>query len=168
LLEGTITFYSPTSKGSTRLLQRLGGIVNSKRTTAKWSMKSLGRAVAPCNTPGMTLRSVFINAKDQREVAAGQIIFREGDQGEEMFGVVSGKVELRRGDDVVVTVGPDGTFGEIAIVSDAPRSLTAVAVEPSQIAAINRHTFLFLVHETPTFALDVMRTMADRILAHGQ
>jgi CRP-like cAMP-binding protein len=80
-----------------------------------------------------------------------------------MFGVVSGKVELRRGDEVVTTVGPSGTFGEMAIVSEAPRSLTAVAAEPSRVAVINRSTFLFLVHETPTFAIEVMRSLADRI-----
>lgn len=115
----------------------------------------------------MTVKGVFVNARDHRDVPAGDTIFHEGDQGEEMFGIVSGQVELRHGDDVVVTVGPDGTFGEMAIISDAPRSLTAVAVEPSRIAVISRHTFLFLVHETPTFAIDVMRSLADRIRDHS-
>ncbi len=41
-------------------------------------------------------------------------------------------------------------------------------VEPTRIAVINRHTFLFLVHETPTFALDVMRSLAERILSHDR
>jgi CRP/FNR family cyclic AMP-dependent transcriptional regulator len=111
----------------------------------------------------MTVRGVFVNASDHRDLAAGDEIFREGAQGAEMFGVVSGSVELRRGGKVVATVGPSGTFGEMAIVSGAPRSLTAVAVEPSRVAVINRSTFLFLVHETPTFALEVMRSLADRI-----
>ncbi len=52
---------------------------------------------------------------------------------------------------------------EMAIISDAPRSLTAVAIEESELAVIDHRTFLFLVHETPIFALDVMRTLADRI-----
>jgi CRP/FNR family transcriptional regulator, cyclic AMP receptor protein len=114
----------------------------------------------------VTLRSVFANAKDQREVAAGATIFDEGDAGDEMFGVISGKVELRRGDEVVATIGPDGTFGEMAIISGGPRSLTAVAAELSHIAAINRHSFLFLVHETPTFAIDVMRSLVEVVHAH--
>jgi CRP/FNR family transcriptional regulator, cyclic AMP receptor protein len=111
----------------------------------------------------MAVRGVFINASDRRDLAAGEVIFRAGDQGAEMFGVVSGKVELRRGDEVVATVDASGTFGEMAIVSDAPRSLTAVAVEPSRVAVIDRSTFLFLVHETPTFAIEVMRSLADRL-----
>ena len=111
----------------------------------------------------MSVRGVFVNASDHRDFAVGDEIFRKGDMGTEMFGVVSGKVELRFGDEVVATVGPSGTFGEMAIVSDAPRSLTAVAVEPSCVAVINRSTFLFLVHETPTFAIEVMRSLADRL-----
>jgi CRP/FNR family cyclic AMP-dependent transcriptional regulator len=111
----------------------------------------------------MPVRGVFVNASDHRDFAVDEQIFREGDMGSEMFGVVSGKVELRSGAEVVATVGPSGTFGEMAIVSDAPRSLTAVAVEPSRVAVIDRSTFLFLVHETPTFALEVMRSLADRL-----
>lgn len=113
----------------------------------------------------MALKTVFANASERREFAPGDTIFSEGQRGEEMFGVIAGQVELRRGDDVVAAVGPEGTFGEMAIIDNAPRSLTAVAVEPSTIAVINRHTFLFLVHETPTFALDVMRSLIDRIRA---
>ena len=113
----------------------------------------------------MTVRGVFVSASDHRDFAVGDEIFREGDMGSEMFGVVSGKVELRYGAEVIATVRPSETFGEMAIVSDAPRSLTAVAVEPSRVAVINRSTFLFLVHETPTFALEVMRSLADRLRA---
>jgi CRP-like cAMP-binding protein len=120
------------------------------------------------DTPAMTVRGLFANASEVREFVPGDTIFAEGDPGAEMFGVVSGKVELRHGDDVVIAVGPDGTFGEMAIISDAPRSLTAIAVEPSRIAVINRRTFLFLVHETPTFAIDVMRSLADRIRDHDR
>ena len=61
------------------------------------------------------------------------------------------------------TIGPDGTFGELAIIDHTPRSLTAVAIEPSRVAVIDERTFLFLVHETPTFALLVMRALAARI-----
>ena len=91
------------------------------------------------------------------------MLFRAGDEGTEMFGVISGLVELRRGDEPIRQIGPDGTFGELAIVDAEPRALTAVAIEASQIAVINQHDFLFLVHETPTFALEVMRSMSHLI-----
>jgi CRP-like cAMP-binding protein len=40
-----------------------------------------------------------------------------------------------------------------------------VATADSKLAVIDQHTFLFLIHETPTFALQVMRTLAERLRA---
>ena len=111
----------------------------------------------------MGIRAVFINAKEQREVATGATVFAEGDTGAEMYGLISGAVELRKGEQSLGVLEPGDTFGELAIVSEAPRSLTAIATEPSLLAVIDDKAFLFLVHETPTFALQVMRSMADRI-----
>jgi CRP/FNR family cyclic AMP-dependent transcriptional regulator len=109
------------------------------------------------------LSGLFLNATDRREVAPGESLFVAGDAGDQMFGVVSGQIELRRGDEVLARVCPGETFGEMAIIDDAPRLLTAVAVEPTEIAVITRRTFLFLVHETPMFAIQVMQSLASRI-----
>jgi CRP-like cAMP-binding protein len=111
----------------------------------------------------MLSHAIEASATERRSFAPGEIVFNEGDDGGEMFGVLSGRVELRRGDTVLTSVGVDGTFGEMAIVERSPRSLTAVAVEPTEVAVINRHRFLFLVHETPMFAIEVMRALANRI-----
>jgi CRP-like cAMP-binding protein len=114
----------------------------------------------------VSIRAVFVNAREQRREAAGQTVFAEGDTGNEMFGVISGAVQLRKGDRVLTTLGVGDTFGELSIISDAPRSLTAVATEDSVLAVIDEKTFLYLVHETPMFALQVMRSMADRLRDH--
>ena len=114
----------------------------------------------------MGIRAVFVNSREQREAAAGETIFAEGDEGHEMFGVISGGVELRKGDQILTALETGDTFGEMSIVSDAPRSLTAIATEPTVLAVIDDKAFLFLVHETPTFALQVMRSMAATIRAH--
>ena len=111
----------------------------------------------------MPVRGLFINATERRSLDAGEVLFSEGDLGTEMFGVVTGQIELRHGNGVVETLGPDQTFGEMDIIDHSPRSLTAVASEPSEIAVINERTFLFLVHETPTFALQVMRSLTERV-----
>ena len=90
-------------------------------------------------------------------------MFTEGDPGKEMFGVISGAVELRKGAHTVATLGAGDTFGELALIDESPRSLTAVATEASVLAVIDEKAFVYLVHETPMFALQVMRSMAQRI-----
>lgn len=106
---------------------------------------------------------MFLSAREVRHYEAGDEIFAQGSPSSEMFGVVSGSVELRKDGDPVLTIGTDGTFGEMGIIDHAPRSLSAVALEPSEIAVIDERTFLFLVQETPMFALQVMQGLATRI-----
>jgi CRP/FNR family transcriptional regulator, cyclic AMP receptor protein len=80
-----------------------------------------------------------------------------------MYGIVSGSVELRKGTVVVAILGPDDVFGERALIDHLPRNVTAVAAKETALAEIDRRTFLFLVHESPTFALGIMGALASRL-----
>jgi CRP/FNR family transcriptional regulator, cyclic AMP receptor protein len=111
----------------------------------------------------MTADSLFLNAPVHRTMATGEIVYADGDVGSHMYGVVSGSVELRKGATVVARLGPNDVFGERALIDLRPRSLTAVAIEESTLAEIDRGLFLFLVHETPTFALGIMGALASRL-----
>jgi CRP/FNR family transcriptional regulator, cyclic AMP receptor protein len=111
----------------------------------------------------VSVKGVFVSANEIRTYAPGEEIFAQGDESAQMFGVVSGAVELRKDGEPIGVVGPEATFGEMGIISKAPRSLTAVAIEQSEIAVIDERTFLFLVQETPMFALQVMHSLAARI-----
>jgi CRP/FNR family transcriptional regulator, cyclic AMP receptor protein len=106
---------------------------------------------------------LFLNAPVHQTVAAGEIIYAEGDTGTHMYGVVSGAVELRKGSAVVASLGPNDVFGERALIDLRPRNLTAVATVETVLAEIDRGLFLFLVHETPTFALGIMGALASRL-----
>jgi CRP/FNR family cyclic AMP-dependent transcriptional regulator len=113
----------------------------------------------------MKVPGLFKNPKSVRDVPAGSVVFEVGSTGSEMFGIIEGEVEVRLPTGAVRRLGPDDTFGEMAIVDSSPRSGTAVAVVDTKLAVIDRPTFLFLVHETPTFALQVMSSIADRLRA---
>ena len=113
----------------------------------------------------MAVAGLFSNAKDRRTLSAGQTVFVAGDAGNHMYGVVSGEIQLFDGDRVVTTVRPGEVFGELALLDNAPRSLDAVASAETVVAAIDRALFLYLISETPTFALDVMQSLADRVRA---
>jgi CRP/FNR family transcriptional regulator, cyclic AMP receptor protein len=114
----------------------------------------------------MKVRGLFTNATALKEVPAGTVIFSEGDAGDEMFGVIEGEVEVRTHNGHITRLGPDDTFGEMAIVDQIPRSATATAVVDTKLAVINRHRFLFLVHETPMFAIQVMSSLGERVRAN--
>ena len=111
----------------------------------------------------MSVQGIFVSASTTRECAAGEVIFEQGSPSSEMYGVISGAVDLVKDGVVVARIEADGTFGEMGIIDGSPRSLTAVAAEPTSIAVIDDRTFLFLVQETPMFALQVMSSLAARI-----
>jgi len=111
----------------------------------------------------MATKSLFLNAPEHRTVAAGGVIYAEGDEGTHMYGIVAGSVELRKGAVAVAVLGPDDVFGERALVDQLPRNVTAVAVEDTTLAEIDRKMFLFLVHESATFAIGIMGALASRL-----
>ena len=98
-----------------------------------------------------------------RSFKAGDIIFRQGDPAEELFVIKSGQVEIRLGNRVLHTVPELGIFGEMALIDHSPRSATAVARTDVTLVPVGEKQFLFLVSRTPHFALNVMRTLAQRL-----
>ena len=113
----------------------------------------------------MRVEGLFRGTGDPRELRAGEVIFSQGDLGTEMYGIIEGSVELTVEGRRVAGLGPDDVFGEMAIIDSSERMATATATSPTLLAAIDRREFLFLVHETPMFALQVMSTLADRLRA---
>jgi len=98
-----------------------------------------------------------------RDFKAGDVIFREGDPAGELFIIQSGEIEIRLGNRVLETLPQYSIFGEMALIDSAPRSATAVAATDAKLVPISEKQFLFLVSNTPYFALNVMRIMARRL-----
>ena len=99
---------------------------------------------------------------------AGKTIFPDGDKGDRMYIVRSGSVEVVRNGSVMTTVKKGGLFGEMAIIDGSPRSATARAKDDCELMCIRERVFLYLVHDSPYFALDVMRTLTDRLRAMNE
>jgi CRP-like cAMP-binding protein len=103
-----------------------------------------------------------------RHYDAGAVILHEGQGGIAFFVVVSGKVTISRaGSDgqtqEVRTMGPGGSFGEMALFSDRPRSATVTAVEPTDCLALHRFEFLDELRRSPEVALRLMDSLAIRL-----
>ena len=99
----------------------------------------------------------------KRAFKAGELIFREGDPASEMYVIEVGQVEIQSGNRVLDTLGSRSIFGEMALVDGAPRSATAKALTDVSVVPVSEKQFLFLVSQTPYFALNVMRVLAGRL-----
>jgi CRP/FNR family transcriptional regulator, cyclic AMP receptor protein len=97
------------------------------------------------------------------EVAAGLSLFREGEAGDAMYVLVSGSAEIRFAGLILEEVAPGGIVGELGVIDASPRTATVIARSDCVFAVIDQKRFRFLVEETPNFALEVMRVMADRL-----
>lgn len=106
---------------------------------------------------------LFRNEDQFEEFAAGEAIFSEGEEGHLMYVVLEGCVTLRIKGTVVEELGPGGMLGEMALIDAAPRVATAIAETRSKLVPITEKRFSFLIQQTPRFALQVMRVLADRL-----
>ena len=111
----------------------------------------------------MVTIDLFRNEENTQLFAAGQKIFSEGEAGDMMYVVVEGQVDLLVKGKLVEEVGSGGVFGEMALIDTGTRSATAIAKTDCKLAPITEKRFQFLVQQTPKFALQLMRIIADRL-----
>ena len=102
--------------------------------------------------------------RELSSVKQGDIIFRAGEFGDKLYGVVSGEVQLNWGDDGVETIGPGSSFGIGALVDPEHRRFgTAVAIRDSELLEMNREEFLFAMQELPMFSLEMLHDLEQRL-----
>ena len=103
------------------------------------------------------------NDPSAKTLVAGDTVFEEGAQGDHAFVVTEGEIELAVHGRVVETVATGGIFGEMALIDHKTRSATARAKTDAKVVPIDQKRFLYLLQNTPFFAVEVMHVMADRI-----
>lgn len=101
--------------------------------------------------------------KFERTLAAGEVLFREGDAGAEMYVVVEGSISLTRGGRELAVMPAGKYFGEMSLLGNTPRSATAVAVESTRLAVINHDNFDLLVRENPVLVRGLLEELARRL-----
>jgi CRP/FNR family transcriptional regulator, cyclic AMP receptor protein len=107
--------------------------------------------------------SLFASDLDAKEFPAGHRFFAVGEQGETMYVVSQGEVEITLRGKVLETVYPGGIFGEMALIDHRERSADVTAKSDVRVSAIDQKRFLYLVRNHPFFALEVMKIMTDRL-----
>lgn len=117
--------------------------------------------------PDLALR-FFRTAGNQETVAAGARIFAEGDQGgllskSRVYLLLEGEVAMTLAGKPLAMMLPGDTFGELAVIADAPRTATATARKNCRLLSLDQKQFLSSLKPVPEFALMLISMMAERL-----
>jgi serine/threonine-protein kinase len=107
----------------------------------------------------------LVAAADEIAVREGKDLVREGEHGRELYVVVSGSVRVVRKGRRVATMGPGDFFGELALVSGAPRTATVTTETETTVMVLDPRRFEVVMDREPQVAKAVMAAMADRLRA---
>jgi CRP/FNR family cyclic AMP-dependent transcriptional regulator len=111
----------------------------------------------------MNLVNLFKHSKDTTYFMEGSMLFQQGDPGDFMFVLLEGKVEVQVQMRPVFIAGPGDIIGEMALIDSKKRSASAVAKTDCRVVSVDEKRFIYMVNQTPYFALHVMQVLADRL-----
>ena len=100
---------------------------------------------------------------DELDLGDGRVLIREGERGREFFVLLEGTADVRKGDRKRRTLKAGDFFGEIALITDAPRTATVTATSPLRVLVVTRRSFERLLDRAPQIRAKVMQALADRL-----
>jgi len=104
----------------------------------------------------------------QRSFRNGEVVFSQGDPGDALYAVVTGKIRISAGaadgrEIFLNIMEPGDTFGEIALLDGGTRTASATATVPSELVSIRREHFLGVLEREPRVALELLRLCGERL-----
>lgn len=137
---------------------------DAKALTARTVLK---RNYLFCDLPEDTIDSIATLAS-RRSYGKNSIVFSQGDAGDALYGVASGRVRISAcgpdGREVFLNImEPGDAFGEIAVVDGRPRTAGAVAIEPTVLIVIRRDDFLAALERSPDLAMHLLQLFCQRL-----
>jgi CRP-like cAMP-binding protein len=112
--------------------------------------------------PAENLASLSAIATEVR-VPSGAVLFREGDAGDSLYLVTSGRVRIVKGDSEIAVLVKGTCFGEMAVLDQAPRSADAVVADEAVLLRIGSEEFYEVLAENPALAQDLVRLLSRRL-----
>lgn len=110
------------------------------------------------------LRALASNA-DEIDLRAGTVLTREGRPGREFFVIVDGSAKVTKGKRKLTEVGAGDWFGEIALLTNVPRTATVTATTPIRVLVLTSRAFKGVVESMPSVALKVLASVGERLSA---
>lgn len=110
----------------------------------------------------------LLKATSTRHLDEGEILFRKGDPGRQLYGVVEGRLKIYSagvdGKEVIFGLSdPGDVTGEIALLDSEPRSATVVALKPTELLTLDRRDFLPFLERHPKVAIRLAELLAERL-----
>jgi CRP-like cAMP-binding protein len=102
---------------------------------------------------------------DEVDLRAGKILMKEGERGREFFVLLSGTADVRSNTRLLPSLGPGDFFGEIALVTDHPRTATVTTTSPVRALVITDRAFKGLLKDSPQIQSKVLEAVATRLAA---
>ena len=99
-----------------------------------------------------------------QRVARARRLIQQGEAGDTFFVIGAGQVDVDRDDEIVATLGPGQHFGEIALLTDAPRNASVTAHTPLRVFALDREGFVSVI--ASTFRRGAVERTPDRNMEH--
>jgi CRP/FNR family transcriptional regulator, cyclic AMP receptor protein len=100
---------------------------------------------------------------DEIDLREGKEMTREGERGREFFVLLEGDADVVKDGRSINTLGAGDFFGEIALVSDVPRTATVVATSPIRALVITDRAFRRLLRDQPEIQSKVLAAVAARL-----
>ncbi len=100
---------------------------------------------------------------DELDLGSGRRLIAEGDRGREFFVLVDGDAEVRQGGRKLRSLHGGDFFGEIALISDVPRTSTVTTTAPVRLLVLTKRDFQRLMREQPSIQRKVLEALAIRL-----
>lgn len=108
-----------------------------------------------------------VSTRVGREFPAGEVLFREGDPGTEMFVIQGGRVRISKrvagGEMPIAILGRGEFLGEMAILNNKPRSATATVIEDATCLVIDAKTLESMISKNTEIAVRLVKKLAARL-----
>lgn len=100
---------------------------------------------------------------DDVDIPAGKVLMRQGESGSEMFVIAAGTVRIERNGEFIRDAGPGTAIGEMALLSEGPRTATVTTNGPTRILLAGHREFHQLMEQHPTIRLAILGGLATKI-----
>ena len=100
---------------------------------------------------------------DELDLPNGKLMAEEGDRGREFFVLLEGEADVTKGDQSINTMSKGDFFGEIALVTQMPRTASVTATTDVRVLVITERDFGALLKHSPQVGRGVAEALAERV-----